>query len=82
MTPHKRAPTARVVHENVQAAEHRERLRSDCAHSLARGNVAGNKRHLRGGIIVARACGDYDFGAGIEKALRDSRAVAPRASGD
>ena len=48
----------------------------------ARSDVAGHERHLRGHIIVTRTCSDYDFGTGIEKALRDSRAVAPRASGD
>jgi hypothetical protein len=43
-----RARTARVVHENVEAAERR----------------------------------DHDFGAGIEKALRDGRADAARPAGD
>jgi hypothetical protein len=77
-----RAPTARVVHENVEAAERRERLRRDSRHASARRDVAGDERRRRGGVIAARARSDHDVSPGIEKALRDGCADAARPSGD
>src|SRR6185437_10568490 len=77
-----RAPTARVVHENVEAAERRDRLRRDRLHAFAPGDVAGEERCRRGRIVITCARSDHDFGAAIEEALRDGRADAARASGD
>src|SRR6185437_4205841 len=78
----KRARTARVVHEDVETAERRERLCRDRLHAFARGDVAGDEGCRRGCILVGCTCSDYDFGAGIEKALRNGRADAACASGD
>src|SRR6185437_10011015 len=78
----KRAPTALVVHENVEPAERRDRLRRDGIHAFARGDVAGDERFRRGCIVAVRTRSNYDFGAGIEKALRDGCADAARAASD
>jgi hypothetical protein len=80
--PSRNARTARVVHQDVEAAERRERLCRDGLHAFARGDIAGYEGCPGGHGVVRCTRSDDDLGAGIEQALRDGGADAARASGD
>jgi len=73
---------ARVVHEDVEAAEGFERSGGYGLHPGDGGDIARDERGADGQGLTTRARRHHDLRAGVEQALRDRRADAAGASGD